>query len=117
MTPHEIFDKRITDLEHRVRVLESQQVVAALHALSAQLNLMEFKIMASLDETLAAVTEEGTKDDSIIALLNGIKQQLTDALSGASLPPAVQAKVDAIFTQATANSGKIQAAIDANTTP
>lgn len=72
------------------------------------------KIMATLDETLALVTAEGTKDDSIIVLMNGIKDQLATALGGA-LSPDAQAKVDAIFAQATANSSKIQAAIDANT--
>lgn len=73
------------------------------------------KIMATLDETLAAVTAEDNKVDSIIALVNGLKTQLADALSGASLPPAVQAKVDAVFAQVTASAGKIDTAITANT--
>ena len=34
------------------------------------------KIMASLDETLAAVQQESTVDDSIIALLNGLAGQI-----------------------------------------
>ncbi len=71
-------------------------------------------IMATLDETLAAVTAEDSKVDSIIALLNGVEKQLADVLAGA-LPPAVQAKVDAIFAQATASAGKIDTAITANT--
>lgn len=73
------------------------------------------KIMATLDETLAAVTAEDTKVDSIIALVGGLKQQLADALSGVTLPAATQAKVDAIFAQATASAGKIDTAITANT--
>lgn len=72
-------------------------------------------IMRTLDETLAAVTAEDTKVDSIIVLVNGLKQQLADALAGTTLPPAIQAKVDAIFDTATASAGKIDAAITANT--
>lgn len=75
------------------------------------------KIMASLDETLAAVTAEDTKVDSIIALLAGLKAQLADVLSGTVVPPAVQAKIDQIFSQATNSAGKIDAAIAANTPP
>lgn len=73
------------------------------------------KIMATLDETLAAVTAEDTKVDSIIALVDGLKKQLADALAGVTLPPDTQAKVDAIFAQANASAGKIDTAITANT--
>ena len=72
-------------------------------------------IMATLDETLAATTAEDTKIDSIIAYNTGIKKQLDDVLAGASLPPAVQAKVDAIFAQANASASKIDTALAANT--
>ncbi len=73
------------------------------------------KIMASLDETLAAVTAEDTKVDSIIALLAGLKAQLADVLSGTVIPPAVQTKIDAMFATATAGAAKIDTAITANT--
>lgn len=72
-------------------------------------------IMATLDQVLADVTAESSQLDSLNALIVGIKQQLADALSGATLPPAVQAKVDAVFTQAEANATKIATAISANT--
>lgn len=75
------------------------------------------QMMATLDETLDATTEEDTKVDSIIAFLTGIEQQLADALSGANLPPAVQAKVDQLFSQAKAASGRIDTAINAGTPP
>lgn len=71
--------------------------------------------MATLQELLDLVTAEGTKEDSIIALLNGIKQQLADILAGSELPPGVQAQVDAVFAAATANANKLDAAITANT--
>jgi hypothetical protein len=73
------------------------------------------KIMATLDEILAKVEEEGTLDDSIIALLNGLKTQLADVLSGVVIPPAVQAKLDAVWTKATDNVAKVSAAITENT--
>ena len=72
-------------------------------------------IMATLQEVLDQVTTEDSKVDSIIALLNGVEQQLKDALSGATLPPAVQAQVDAVFAKAKGSADKIDAAITANT--
>lgn len=73
--------------------------------------------MATLDEVLELVTAADTKQDSIIALLNGLKQQLADALSGVTLPPPVQAKIDAIWNQAKANADELDTAIAANTPP
>jgi hypothetical protein len=67
--------------------------------------------MASLDETLAAVTAESTVDDSIIALLTGLAAQI----KAGGLAPADQAKVDAIFAAAQSNSAKVTAAVTANT--
>lgn len=73
--------------------------------------------MATLDEILADVTDESTQIDGLSTLIDGLKQQLADALAGANLPPAVQTKVDAIFTKAEANKGKIAAALAANAPP
>jgi len=92
---------------------------AELDVISGKLSLIirnQEKIMATLDETLAAVTAEDTKVDSIIALLTGIKAQLDAVLAG-GLTPEVQAKVDAIFAQATGSAAKIDTAIAANTPP
>lgn len=72
------------------------------------------KIMATLDEVLSEVTDESGRLDSIQALIDGIKQQLADALSGTTLPPAVQSKVDAVFAGLTTNKGKIDTALNAN---
>lgn len=68
----------------------------------------------TLDDVLKDVTDESTLDDSIIALLTGIKAQLDAVLAG-GLTPALQAKVDQIFAQAEANKAKVAAAITANT--
>jgi hypothetical protein len=70
--------------------------------------------MATLDEVLTLVTDENTKLDSVIALIDGLKKQLDDVLAGTTLPPAVQAKVDAIFASATSNAEKIVDALDTN---
>lgn len=81
-----------------------------VRALQAILNKLE-KIMASLDETLAAVNAESTVDDSIIALLQGLAAQI----AAGGLSPADQAKVDQIFASAQANAAKVSAAVTANT--
>jgi hypothetical protein len=71
--------------------------------------------MPSLDETLASVTENGTVGDSVVALLTTLKARLDDVLSGTTIPPAVQAKIDAIFSASEADKTKLQEAILANT--
>jgi nitrogen fixation protein len=71
--------------------------------------------MADLDQVLTSVTDEDTLIDSVIALLNGVEQQLKDALAGVTLPPGVQAKIDAVFDKVEASKAKVNAAIVANT--
>lgn len=68
--------------------------------------------MASLDETLAAVNSETTADNSIIALLQGLQAQI----QAGGLSAADQAKVDAIFTAATANANAVNTALSAGVT-
>ena len=75
----------------------------------------EDRIMATLDEVLTDVQDESTVIDSLSTLTAGIKKQLDDALAGANLPPAVQAKVDAVFAGVEANKKKAADAILANT--
>lgn len=71
--------------------------------------------MATLDETLASVESNGTVGGSAIALMTSLKTRLDEALSGVTLPQAVQAKVDAIFNASEADKAAIEAAILANT--
>ena len=102
------------DVHHYFESSAGLEVIcAALFQLSEKLD----NIMHTLEETLAAVTDEGTKEDSLIALVEGIQKQLADALAGTALPPAVQAKIDAVFQGVTDNATKVQAAIDKNTPP
>ena len=80
------------------------------------IQLITERIMPTLDETLAAVTASGDRLDSLITFVAGLKQQLLDALAG-QITPEMQAKIDAIFAEATENTGKIDAALNANTPP
>lgn len=70
--------------------------------------------MATLDSILQSVTEEDTVDDSMIALVRGIKAQLDAAIAG-GLTPAAQAKVDEIFAKLEASKAKMGAAVVENT--
>jgi altronate dehydratase len=73
------------------------------------------KIMATLDQVLQDVTDESTQIDGLSTLIAGLKQQVSDALSGANLPPATQAKVDQIFAAAESNKSKIATALNTGT--
>ncbi len=75
------------------------------------------KVMATLDQVLTEVTNESTRLDSIGALIDGLKKQVADALSGANLPPATQAKIDAVFVGLTANKVKIDTALNVGVPP
>ena len=68
-------------------------------------------LMHTLDEVLADVAKETDEAASITALLNGLRQQIADALAGQTIPPPLQAKVDAIFAAAVAGNAAIVQAI------
>lgn len=69
----------------------------------------------TLDDILADTTAERSDIDALATLAAGIKTQLDQALSGATLTPAQQARVNAIFTNIEANKDALAAAILANT--
>jgi hypothetical protein len=71
----------------------------------------------TLDDVITDMTEETTTIGGIQAFIDGLKQQLTDALSGTTLPPAVQAKVDAVFTAAESNKAALATALTTNVPP
>lgn len=73
--------------------------------------------MASTDETLELARSNRTRVGSLHAALDGIKAQLADALSGATLPPAVQAKVDAVFAELKGESSELDAALNTDVPP
>lgn len=116
-----IMDGRIDRLLAELNSVASSLQAAIQYATKKDLLDMEArlsqklnKMAATLDSILTEVTDESTVDDSIIALLTGIKAQLDAVLAGA-LTPAQQAKADAIFAQVEANIKKVSDAVTANT--
>lgn len=96
--------RRVARIEHKLnRLLESNHVSHKLE-----------KIMATLDDLVAAASNEDTKIDSLIALTAALKAKVDEALAGI-LTPEQQAKVDAAFAAISDNPDRIQQAIDANT--
>lgn len=98
----------------------TQAVMALAHTNETNLILRRIEqkvnnMAATLDQVLQDVTDESNVIDGISTLIQGLKQQLADALSGANLPPQVQQKVDAIFAQAETNKAKLATAVTANT--
>lgn len=72
------------------------------------------EIMATLDEILDVVTQTSGTADSIVVLIQGLKQQVADLLAQiGTVPPETQAKIDAIFDAAIANKAKLDAAVNA----
>ncbi len=80
----------------------------ALHVLLEKVN----QIMASLVDIQQAVADEKTVEDSVLALLTNVEQQLKDAIA-ANDPAAMQAIVD----QIAANKQAMADAVAANTSP
>ena len=89
-------------------------LIRAMHRIERTLIIQLEKIMHTLEEVLDAVTRERTKIDSLIALVNGLRQQVKDAL-GADLTPSQQMRVDQVFDAATAGVGAIDQALTDNT--
>jgi len=110
--------------EHLLRIekkidLLAHQVVKLKHATrrwAAGSEERDAKIMATLDDLVAAATDEDTKIDSLIALVVELKAKV-DAIVSGELSPEQQAKLDAAFAAISDNPQRIQDAIDANTTP
>jgi len=103
------------DADRRIEL--SREFLEQFNSIHRQLQHMEKRIMATLDQILTDVTDESTQLDSLSTLLAGLKQQIADALSGVTVPPAIQSKIDAVFNQAEINKGKIATALNANVTP
>lgn len=72
------------------------------------------KMDNTIDEVLTEVQEASTVEDGLITLTQGIKAALDKVLAGA-LPPATQAKVDAIWQGLADNKAKVAQAIIDNT--
>jgi hypothetical protein len=68
--------------------------------------------MATLDDLVQKVSDQSGTIDSMSTFIAGLEQQIKDALAGVTLPPAAQAKVDAVFDALGNNTQKIADAID-----
>ena len=95
-----------------------QRIERKLDHITTLLRLLigaEMKNMHTLDELIAAVTEESTQIDSLVTLTAGLKQMLADALADVNLTPEQQAKVDAVFASVADKTAEVVEAINANT--
>ena len=88
------------------------EILAAL----LQLKTQGAQIMSTLDDIQASEEHEGTAIGQLADAVTSLKtnvanlsQQLADALAGTTLPPAVQAKVDAAFAASKSNSDAVDA--------
>jgi altronate dehydratase len=105
--------------EHEIRLTINIPQLADLTKLFtnqfSQINLKLNQIMADIDQVIADIAEEKTQIASLSVLTASLKQQVADALSGVTLPPAVQAKIDAAFAGVEANKQAVVDAINENT--
>ena len=90
------------------------EVMRRLEAMQEQTGLiletLENIIMPTMDDLKAAVTRNTNVDDSVLALLQGISQQLKDA-QAANDPQAIAD----VIAQLDANTQKMTDAVTANT--
>lgn len=86
-------------------------------AIDQRMDQLEKNLMATLDQVLQDIADEKTAIASVSELIAGLKQQIADALSGVTLPPAVQAKIDQVFEGAEANKKALADALAANVPP
>lgn len=85
---------------------------AKIHRALASLTKGLKTIMATLDAITTAVTNEETVEASIIALVQGIAQQLKDLIAAGNVTPA---QVQAVADQIDADTAALSAAVVANT--
>ncbi len=93
----------------------ASRIASKLQPMAIAILNKENKIMASIQDVQNDVTAETSLIDSVSTLMAGLQQQIKDALAGVTLPPAVQAQIDAVFTTAESNKAAITKAIADNT--
>ena len=106
------FDLEVSDIrvDLHVHIKPDHEVLARLDAIFERLDLMESNIMTVMDDLKASVQRNTDAEASVITLLQGISQQLKDALA-ANDPAAIKAVIDKID----ANTAAAAAAVVANT--
>lgn len=68
-------------------------------------------IMSTIDDLVTQVAAEKDEIASTKTFIAGLEQKVSDALSGITLPPAQQAKVDQLFSDLKQNNDDLAAAI------
>jgi len=99
-----------------IQVVTDEATTAALHRIEilGRLNARRLeKIMATVDEVLAAVQAQKTEITSMATLLSGIRARLNAALAG-ELSATAQAKLDEAMSELQGNTRAITDAVLAN---
>jgi len=73
------------------------------------------QLMATLEEVLAKVEANSTVLGSLNTLLDGLRTQVQEILSGELVPAPVQAKVDALFEKVSAQGQELAEVLLENT--
>lgn len=94
------------------RMSRAERDIAELYILLGDQRQLLRKAMATLDQVLTQVKQEGDRIASLETLLQGLRQQVKDAAARAGISPEDQTKLDEVFTQATSNTTRIQQALE-----
>lgn len=76
---------------------------------------LRLELMATLEEVLAKVEANNTILGSLNTLLDGLRQQVQEILSGALVPAAVQQKIDTLFQKVSAQGDELTEVLLENT--
>jgi hypothetical protein len=68
--------------------------------------------MASIDDMAAKIAEVNGTANSVAVFVKELEKRIADVLSGVTLPPAVQAKLDAAFDELNKGQRVLAQAID-----
>ena len=104
------FEFEVNPILVHLHVKPDHQVVALLNDVLNRLDLMESNIMTVMDDLNASVQRNTDAEAAVVTLLQGISQQLKDALAAGD-PAAIQA----VITKIDANTAAAAAAVVANT--
>jgi hypothetical protein len=88
------------------------ELKAMLVQIAASLSNFKETAMATLQDLVDATSAQSGEIASMKTFIAGLEQAIKDALSGVTLPPDAQAKVDGVFANVTANTQQIKDAID-----
>jgi chromosome segregation ATPase len=83
-------------------------IISQIHELS----IKGSKLMASIDEIIAATAQQKTVLDSLVTYVNGLEDQIKQI---GGLTPAQQKQIDQIFSEITANTAEAAEAMVQNT--